>query len=666
MGVLSYALTLDTSRFNGGLRSSSGLLSSFAGGATKAAGTVAGLLSPLAALLTPLAAAGAAFKAIKAGADFESTQTSFATLLGSMDAARDLLGDIKKEAESTPFSFNELTGAARSLLSVSGKDNVVRDMRMIGDLASAAQKPVGELAQLYAKIKGGDIVQGEDLNQIGDALGVKALEEFVKVLGVDSVKAVRKLGAEGKISGAFLEQVFINLTSQGGLAFGAMDAQSRTTNGLFSTLKDSLASLFLTIGTPINDFLKPILTGAIARVQIFGIQLQGVIGLLQASGKENKLGELVGSGLQLAAIKFINTFAGGVRGSVAFLAAALPEVLTGAKDILFGSGVAESIISTFEAVGNFLERSLLRGAAAIAGAAGLGGTAQTLNKEANEAGKAGNIALATAKSIMANLDGAGIGAKVAETLSDALEDGGAAYTKAASKDLINEKSAVDGFKEVAGTLKDAGDALEMVLNPRNFIPEASEAAPGTRKADGIDAPIAALSGEQKKAAEATKKNTAALEKKSSAQAEDSGKKTIKLFNGFDSIARRFNRQSAADRGDDTLIDYVNKSSATRAELNKYADEKGITFQEAISQLSKLITPAKPGKDDSALIAAGEAWSQNMVNANGAIKNLSPAAAAADPQRGRRGAGSDPAAKQSASLLSEVKSINEKFGNLAVA
>ena len=66
------------------------------------AATVGTIVAPLAALVGAAAVLGTAFKAVSLAADMEATETSFATLLGSMKDAKELLADISKEAKSTP------------------------------------------------------------------------------------------------------------------------------------------------------------------------------------------------------------------------------------------------------------------------------------------------------------------------------------------------------------------------------------------------------------------------------------------------------------------------------------------------------------------------------------------------------------------------------------
>ena len=54
---------------------------------------------------------------------------------------------------------------------------------------------------------------------------------------------VKKLVETGQVGFPQIEQAFIAMTSQGGQFAGMMEAQSRTTTGMFSTLKDTGGSI---------------------------------------------------------------------------------------------------------------------------------------------------------------------------------------------------------------------------------------------------------------------------------------------------------------------------------------------------------------------------------------------------------------------------------------
>lgn len=652
-GVLSYALSLQTSGFTSPMRGATGAVRGFAGGITSLAGKLTSLPVLLTGAATGAGILGTAFKAFKAAADMESTITSFSTLLGSTQKATDLMKKLQEQEDSTGNTLDELAAATRSLLSVSDEDNLIADLRMIGDLAAASQKPIEELASVYAKIKGGDLVQAEDLNQLSDALGGGLLKEFQKVLGVDSVAAVRKLGSEGKISGAILDQVFRNLTAEGGLAFEAMKDQSETTNGLLSTLKSSLQSIMRTLGEPINDLLKPVIKGWINRAKLLGVQLKGVFALLGEAREAGKLGAVIGAGLQLAAVNFINTMASGIRSSVAFLAAALPAILASIKDSIFDEKLMLAIKLTFRAAGFFIESAGLNAAAAILEAIGKFGAAEKALELRDSADKKSSFAggfISAAQATLEKKNFADIGEVVGQGIEDALRKGSEAAKKAGVGDLIDPKKFEQKLKDLGGGLGDkAKEAVEDILNPKLPKSTSGEKKPrGPVKGlkDALDALNEGNNDPEPDADLEGAKQRLAIEKEIV--------ETKKRGGGLkDAAASALARITRSKNGEKSL------SNTDRLGLISLGRRRGLDAKE----LDKL-SP----KDLAEKVAAAKkpGLGGKLINPARAAEALAKANSAADPRRGSGSPAADPGMKREERLLKAVESIQELFTNLATA
>lgn len=453
--VLNYALTLSTSAFTSPLRGATQLV----GGLGSAALGAASAITKIGGALGGLAGGVSIFQSLTKAADFESMLAGFQTVLGSAEAANTLIKEIQETAAATPFGVAELAAATRSLLAVTEREKVTTTLKMIGDLASAAQRPIGDLASMYAKIKGSDSIQGEDLNQISDALP-GSLQEFVKILGVDSVAAVRKLGEEGAITGAALDKVFSNLTSKGGIAFEAMKAQSQTTTGLVSTLKDGFDTLFIAIGTPINDFLKPIISENIARLDVLNGQVKATLSLLAAASKQGKLGDFLGKGINLAIVSALNTLSGGFNFAVAYLGTALPAVFRAAIDELTSERSTLFFTSVFRGIVELLRSGLESAAANFAGVIGNVILFKSLNENASASALRSENYFTTAKAALAFADVGESAVKLARSLRDADAAGRKAGAAASSTPLIDPAASKGAFKDFLYSVDSkAADAL---------------------------------------------------------------------------------------------------------------------------------------------------------------------------------------------------------------
>jgi hypothetical protein len=105
----------------------------------------------------------------------------------------------------------------------------------------------------------------EDINQL-TGRGIPIIQELARQFGV-SDSQVKKLVESGQVGFPAIERAFVDMTSEGGKFAGMMAQQSRTTKGLFSTLKDTVNGVFLTLGIPLNDALRPMLGQVIGLAQ---------------------------------------------------------------------------------------------------------------------------------------------------------------------------------------------------------------------------------------------------------------------------------------------------------------------------------------------------------------------------------------------------------------
>lgn len=189
----------------------------------------------------------------KVGMEAEKNSIAFTTFLGSAEKAKKVLEDITNFAASTPFELPEVTATARQLLAfgVEAK-NLIPTLKAIGDVAAGAGKPLDQIALVYGQVLSKGKLQGEELLQFAEA-GVPIMDELAKVLGV-AKEEVSDLASKGKIGFEEMNQVFINLTSQGGRFYNLMESQSQSVGGKVSNLSDQ----FTKLGTAIFDAFKPL------------------------------------------------------------------------------------------------------------------------------------------------------------------------------------------------------------------------------------------------------------------------------------------------------------------------------------------------------------------------------------------------------------------------
>jgi tape measure domain-containing protein len=210
---------------------------------------------------------------VSAAAQMEQQKVAFTTLLGSAEKAQVLLDKLQEFAASTPFQFNEIVDASKKLIAFGfSADQVEGTLRRVGDVASGLNIPLGELVEIYGKARTQNTLYNEDINQLAGR-GIPVFEELGKILNVDTDQ-VKKLSSEGKITFPTLEQMFKNLTSEGGKFAGMMDAQSQTLSGGWSNFNDELDKTQLLLGNKILGDAKNVVAISSDLLSIFNAFLE--------------------------------------------------------------------------------------------------------------------------------------------------------------------------------------------------------------------------------------------------------------------------------------------------------------------------------------------------------------------------------------------------------
>lgn len=233
-----------------GLRTAEGYMNSFgdaASGSSKslasaiAQGTImAGVFSKLyAAALS--AAKGFISSGIEYNAQIEKYTTGFTNMLGSAEAAQQVMSQIQEDAAKTPFDVASLTQANQYLISAGENASYARNTIMaLGDAVSATgggNDELNRMSQNLQQIANTGKATAADIKQFAYA-GIDVYGILADYTGKSTAEVQNMT-----ISYDLLTQALQAASEEGGRYYNSMDTQSQTMNGRVSTLKDNVSQL---------------------------------------------------------------------------------------------------------------------------------------------------------------------------------------------------------------------------------------------------------------------------------------------------------------------------------------------------------------------------------------------------------------------------------------
>jgi tape measure domain-containing protein len=187
------------------------------------------------------AAEGFISSGIEYNAQIEKYTTGFTNMLGSAEAAQQVMSQIQEDAAKTPFDVASLTQANQYLISAGENASYARSTIMaLGDAVSATgggNDELNRMAQNLQQIANTGKATAVDIKQFAYA-GIDVYGILADYTG-KSTAEVQKM----TISYDLLTQALQAASEEGGRYYNSMDTQSQTMNGRVSTLKDNVKQL---------------------------------------------------------------------------------------------------------------------------------------------------------------------------------------------------------------------------------------------------------------------------------------------------------------------------------------------------------------------------------------------------------------------------------------
>lgn len=204
-------------------------------------GTVmAGIFSKLGSAALS-AAEGFISSGIEYNAQIEKYTTGFTNMLGSAEAAQQVMSQIQEDAAKTPFDVESLTKANQYLISAGENASYARSTIMaLGDAVSATgggNDELNRMSQNLQQIANTGKATTADIKQFAYA-GIDVYGILADYTGKSTAEVQNMT-----ISYDLLTQALQAASEEGGRYYNAMSDLSQTQNGITNTLKDNVKQL---------------------------------------------------------------------------------------------------------------------------------------------------------------------------------------------------------------------------------------------------------------------------------------------------------------------------------------------------------------------------------------------------------------------------------------
>nr|DAI35960.1 MAG TPA: tail tape measure protein [Caudoviricetes sp.] len=187
------------------------------------------------------AAEGFISSGIEYNAQIEKYTTGFTNMLGSAEAAQQVMSQIQEDAAKTPFDVESLTKANQYLISAGENASYARNTIMaLGDAVSATgggNDELNRMSQNLQQIANTGKATTADIKQFAYA-GIDVYGILADYTGKSTAEVQNMT-----ISYDLLTQALQAASEEGGRYYNSMDTQSQTMNGRMSTLQDNVKQL---------------------------------------------------------------------------------------------------------------------------------------------------------------------------------------------------------------------------------------------------------------------------------------------------------------------------------------------------------------------------------------------------------------------------------------
>ena len=193
-------------------------------------------------------------KIVQVRKEFELQQKALGAILRDQDRASELWDKTIQLAVKSPFSVKELITYTKQLAAYRIETDKLHDTtKMLADVSAGLGVDMNRIILAFGQVRAAEFLRGTELRQFTEA-GIPLLEELANYFSELEGRAVSAADVFERISKRIVlfkdvEQVFRDMTSEGGVFYQMQEKQSETLYGQIRNLYDSIDIM-------INDIAK--------------------------------------------------------------------------------------------------------------------------------------------------------------------------------------------------------------------------------------------------------------------------------------------------------------------------------------------------------------------------------------------------------------------------
>lgn len=241
---------------------------------------------------------------IQVGGEIEKQHIALRSIIGDLQDADELFGQIKGLALSSPFTFGELNRDVKQLAAFGVEaDDLYDTTKRLADISSGLGVSFERLGLAYGQVKARSWLDGKELRQFAYA-GVPLLQKLADMYTKQGDHAyttgeVRQMVFKRQVSFEDVQQVLWDMTDKGGQFFNMQETLSQTLYGRYNKLVDAweiMLSEFAKGDSVVGGTMKSILN-FITEIILGFNKAAGVVMAFFATFAAKKVGGLIFNGL---------------------------------------------------------------------------------------------------------------------------------------------------------------------------------------------------------------------------------------------------------------------------------------------------------------------------------------------------------------------------------